>query len=234
MRKNIIAPLAIIAFFGLSLNSVHADSIILRPAGAYNSNLERFGASSNYQCVDEVSSDGDTTYVYNDGVDTILRDLYVAEALLEIPEGNITNVTVYQISRKDTSSSVVEAHGYIRANGSTNGADGIVFTTSYQTFTTVFTTNPGTDSAWEWCDFDTSNFRFGIEIYNEDSSKGRCTQCWVVINYEPISNETNETNNTGSSGYVSSDLNWTLIFGVVLAGGGIGGIAAYVSKKRRN
>lgn len=231
MRKIIIVPLAIIAFFGLSLNSAHADSIILRPAGNHTSNLDNYGDSMNYQCVDDVSSDSDTTYVYNDGSGTIVRDRYLIEELSEIPLGNITNVTVYQISRKDTSTSLVESHGYVWANGSNDGINGNIYTTSYQTFTSVFTTNPGTGSAWEWCDFNSSNFQFGVEIYNDGSSKGRCTQCWIVIEYDPPSNE---TNNTGSSGYISSDLNWALIFGVVLAGGGIGGIAAIVSKKRRN
>ena len=76
--------------------------------------------------------------------------------------------------------------GYCRSVvGGIGGSVGATktMTSSYQTFTQEYITNPETSTTWKWADF--ANYHFGIEGWGTSSKhEPRCTQYYVEIEYE--------------------------------------------------
>ena len=166
-----------------------SQDLTLRPSGTGSIEEldEDYSWLANWECVDESSSDGDNSYVYNGISITYRSDLYQLQNHGS-ETGTINSVRVFVNARKyanDPDNSYAET--YLRV-GSTNtyGAENVL-TGSYQVYSSVYTTKPGGGS-WTWADIDT--LQAGVRLKSGDIegsyvSIARCTQVWVEVNYTP-------------------------------------------------
>jgi hypothetical protein len=132
-----------------------------------------------YTLVDEAVADEDTTHFQC--ATNIHSFEFFGMGDTGVSEYNITNVrAVFRCKH-------VTATGYSRAIVGTGTSaysygDTKTSTTSYQTFTQDWTTNPRTGVAWVWSDF--TNYYFGVEGWGSATkSNNRCTQFYVEISY---------------------------------------------------
>jgi FlaG/FlaF family flagellin (archaellin) len=137
----------------------------------------------NWECVDDISSDGDSTYVYKSGSSTSWEtDTYDIEDS-GLTSGTINSVTVYAVCRDAT------GDGQARIAIQTNGQDFQEATTSltsgsWQTIFYMWNNNPDTGTTWTWSQIDALEAGVGLQEsgYGYDM---RCTQVWVEVNYTP-------------------------------------------------
>lgn len=137
--------------------------------------------NATWSLVDEAVADEDTSFFQ---CSTTARCFeFFGMGATGVSEGTITNVRVNFRCKHTT------ATGYSRACvGSSPTAGNYSYganktsTTSYQTFTEDWTTNPRTGVAWVWSDF--TNYYFGVEGWaSANKSNNRCTQFYVEISY---------------------------------------------------
>uniref|UniRef100_A0A6M3JX91 Putative tail protein n=1 Tax=viral metagenome TaxID=1070528 RepID=A0A6M3JX91_9ZZZZ len=144
------------------------------------------GAATNWECVDEVTADEDTTYVHSviDGVQQNI-DLYNLD---NIPfTGTINKVTVYVRWRIEGAPGGA-SYNYImvKTNGSESGGSGLAISnTSYANVSRELTLNPITAAAWTFTEVQA--LQAGVSIYRDDPwyPTVRVTQVWVVVNITP-------------------------------------------------
>ncbi len=134
--------------------------------------------ANRHTLVDEVVTDEDTSF-FQCSTTTHSFEFFGMSAT-GVSEGTITNVRVTFRCKHIT------GYGYSRAIIGTNTdfsyGDTKNSTTSYQTFTQDWTTNPRTGVAWVWSDF--TNYYFGIEGWSSSTkSNNRCTQFFIEITY---------------------------------------------------
>lgn len=137
--------------------------------------------TSDWLAVDEIISDGDTSYLYNNGVNNY--DVLAIQDPSSTP-GNIINVTVYAVAR-DESSGSNELYLAVNSGGTYStlpAYPGYTLTTTYATYSQSWTTNPNTGVAWTWVDI--TNLEVGIRGKSNHGSNLRCTQIYAIINYE--------------------------------------------------
>lgn len=130
--------------------------------------------------VDEVSADGDTTYVESADSTTRYLDLYNLPA--SSGAGTINSIKVYAVAKV--------------TGGSSTGSLDIGFktdeysiyytklaTTSYATQSQQWNTNPDTESAWTWEEIDDLQIGIRLRRGSEAGALTRCTQVYVEIDY---------------------------------------------------
>lgn len=179
MIKRILFASLIVASMVLALFPVvaYADSETLRPDATGDlAQLTPDPGAANWQNVDEESSDSDSTYVHNATGSTTLYDLY------NLPNGSgigtISNVKVYVRARRSASGSL--GYTMIKTNGVGYTGDTNLLGSSYANFSTTYSTNPQTGSAWQWSEINA--LQIGVKINNTlSSSRGRCTQVWCIV-----------------------------------------------------
>lgn len=161
-------------------------TVTLRPAGAGNeTNLTPNGAAANHGCVNEVSVDGDTTYV---DLGTIggTKDLYTIDTNSIGGSDTINSITVYLVARMVTTGRLMSGgvSATIRENGTTtNGLANNLTTTSYVTKSQTWTTKPSSGTAFTQTDI--TNLEIGVIISQSNANNVRCTQVYVVVDYTP-------------------------------------------------
>ena len=157
-------------------------TITLRPNGN-SSVVFTPSAGTNWENVDETSSDGDTTYnSHSGGVNVV--DVFTIESNSLIAGDTITNVSVYVTSRATSAGRLITASINTRINEnsvSTNGSSNNNGTT-YAEYSTSYNNRPS-DSA-SWTNTDITNLLIG---YNGgvQSTNLRVTQVYVVVTYTP-------------------------------------------------
>lgn len=156
-------------------------TLILRPTsvGRHTGLLDYPSSGNSYAKVDEKVSDGDTTYVYIDG--STGYDEYGITAPDDIIyEGTINSVTVY-INCKNYDTTSASCKTVMRVNSTDYYGSSVDITgvSSYTLYSTTYTTNPSTSTAWTWSDF--SGMEIGVYLSSTDQS--RCTQVYVEIDY---------------------------------------------------
>ena len=137
--------------------------------------------NATWSLVDEEVADDDTSY-FQCSATTHSFEFFGMSAT-GISEGTISNVRAVFRCRHAT------ATGYSRAcvgtaptTGNYSYGDTKTSTTSYQTFTQDWATNPRTSSAWAWSDF--TNYYFGVEGWGSGTkANNRCTQFYLEITY---------------------------------------------------
>lgn len=131
----------------------------LYPNGAGNSADWTPSAGANYECVDEVSTDGDTTYVSTDTTTNL--DLYAFTDLSHSP-ANIHAVQLVTAARKEDAGTVT-IQPKSRVGGTTRDA-GAAFgpTTSYAMNRVLLAQDPDTSSAWTQSGVNAAEF--GVEL----------------------------------------------------------------------
>lgn len=133
-----------------------------------------------WSLVDEEVSDDDTSFFQCSTATSSFE--FLGMGATGVSSGTITNVRIYFRCRS------VTAPGYSRAcigsaptAGNYSYGDTKTSTTSYQTFTQDWATNPRTGSAWVWSDF--TNYYFGVEGWAASKANNRCTQFFIEITY---------------------------------------------------
>jgi len=134
-------------------------------------------AATNWESVDEFSSDGDATYVEGDG-GTYATDLYNLDNTSL--SGAIRSVTIY-VNCKGTKEGV-GAYTWIKTNGVADDGTPETLTTSYADYSTVYTTNPQSGNPWTWDEINALQAGVGLKK-PAGGAASRCTQVWVVIEY---------------------------------------------------
>lgn len=151
--------------------------LIIRPnAPGLYSEITSSGCAANWQCVDEIISDGDATYV-----ESILgpwsKDAYELENTSVT--GTIDSISVFVRVRNTGSGQIANTAIVVNGNLYTGGNINLNAYPTYTVFSTTYITNPQTATAWIWIDI--NNLQAGIGI----KDPGRCTQVWVEIYYTP-------------------------------------------------
>lgn len=163
-------------------------SEILRPNGSGQySQLEDENCSTNWQCVDEVSADDNSTYVKGDN-SSLQRDLYTLTDPTTTT-GTIDSIVVHILVEGEGSghhhghyhggSSDPYAQTYIRTDNSNYEGSSINLddVNDYTEYTTTYIQNPETSSDWTWSEI--VDLEAGVRL-TEDA---RCTQVWVEVFY---------------------------------------------------
>jgi len=155
-------------------------TLTLRPTGAGSiTNLSGSGCASNYQCVDEVTSDGDATNV-NRPSNTYGTDIYEIED--PSTTGSIAGITVYCRARKGNVQGNVMPTVYTGSTEYNGTAQSL--TGSYADYGHQWTTNPNTGVAWSWSDI--TSLQAGVRLRGQNGVfPAYCTQVWVEVSYGP-------------------------------------------------
>jgi len=159
--------------------STMVDTLVLRPNGAGAlTNLTRSGCSSNYQCVQEVTADGDATRVMR-ADNSLATDVYA----LDNPTGatgTIQSVTVYCPARRTQNQGDAQLVIYMGGNEYRSATQNL--TTSYATYSETWTTDPS-GGQWTWTDI--TNLQAGVRLSGQNATfPAYCTQVWVEVVYE--------------------------------------------------
>jgi prepilin-type N-terminal cleavage/methylation domain-containing protein len=165
------------AFSGGGSTSV--DTLVLRPNGAGGlTNLTASGCSSNYQCVQEATPDGDGTRVIC-ASGTFATDVYA----LENPVGGasaIHSVNVFCQARK--TQALGQTQLVVYTGGAEHRGTAQDLTTSYATYSETWTADPS-GGQWTWADL--NGLQAGVRLSGQNSNfPGYCTQVWVEVIYE--------------------------------------------------
>ena len=148
----------------------------LRPNSAVTTNLTPAGDTPNYECVDEASSDGLTTYVV--GVASSSYDIYGFPAASV--SGVVVSVTVRAMVGR-TNTNLRFARTKLVVGGVTYDGLNPDITTDPNTFAEISTSyivNPYTGLTWE--SGDVAALQAGVEL---EGTSVMCTQIWIEVNY---------------------------------------------------
>ncbi len=153
-------------------------SEILRPDGVGSISNLTASSGSNYQCVDETSSDGDATYVKR-GSSSYATDVY-SLGNPSASSGTIDSVVVHCMVRRTKNQGDVQPTLYINSTEYNGSAQSL--TSSYVDYPQKWATNPSTSSAWTWTEI--NNLQAGVRAKGQNSIfPARCTQVWVEVFY---------------------------------------------------
>jgi len=154
------------------------DQETLRPNAAGTITGWTPSAGANFECVDEVTSDNDTTYVSTTGNN--IHDSYNLQDHV-VGSGTISNVRVYARAKSLTAGKNLRITVVI---GGTEyeGAD-IVLTDAYADYYEDWVQNPETLAAWTWADIDALEAGFRNRVAG--GVEHRVTTVWVVVEYTP-------------------------------------------------
>lgn len=179
----------LISSFGFPSVYALPDTETLRPnAVGDNSELTPVGDTPNWKCVDEATSDGDTTYVRSSITDELFYlDLYNIDASA-IPAGStINSVTVYAMIRS------IHATGKALFLIALKKSGGSVQLVAVASPSTTYVLNSASFNGITQVDLDA--LQIGVQIASTDYlgtyRQGRCTQVYVVIDYTPVAAEYN-------------------------------------------
>lgn len=155
------------------------DTLVLRPNGAGTiTNLTRSGCASNYQCVQEVTADGDATRVIR-ADNSLATDVYALDNPTGVT-GTIQSVTVYCRARRTQNQGNVMLVIYM--GGSEYRGTSQTLTGSYTNYSQTWATKP-TGGSWGWADI--TSLQAGVRISGQNSNfPSYCTQVWVEVVYQ--------------------------------------------------
>lgn len=144
--------------------------------------------SNHYDCVDEVTADGFTTYLLEDtSCYTYYRDLYNL-ADHSVGNGTINKITVYACcagwAGKINQPSLKIA---IKTGGATYEGSGITVADSYANYSNEWAQNPSNAHAWTWGEIDALQAGVALKSCNTvtPSYGTYCTQVYVGVDYTP-------------------------------------------------
>jgi len=176
------------------------DTIILRLESAGDSTaLTPFpAATANWDCVDDVTSDGDSTYVYS-ASNQFASDLYNLANTSQT--GGINSVTVW-VKVRGTRAANNVAKTLVKTNGVIYEGAGQDVTTGYSDISRIYDENPQTNAAWTWDEVNLLQAGCALKRAGPTDTT-RCTQVWVVVDYTPAQDEYTLTINIVGNGSVA-------------------------------
>jgi hypothetical protein len=153
----------------------------LRPnaSGTYTQ-CAGFGDSPNYRCVDDVTPDENATYVWP-GMFGLRIDTYATEDS-SVGTGIINSVTLYFRARLAGSCPTHTANTQLLTHSTLYAGTSETLTGSYADYSTVYTTNPNTGSAWTWTEVNDMEIGIGITGCSP-GNEPFVTQVWAVVDY---------------------------------------------------
>jgi len=162
-----------------------AQTVLLRPSGdTADNHLGTYPSSMpHYQCVNQVSPDGDATYVYAITSNYWTDDTYQLPNLA-FTSGTINYVTIHAVARTTGYGSTqlsLTTHGN-EYDGTDNSGYPFPLTSSWVEYTAVWSTNPYTHTAWTIQEI--NDLLVGCSLY-KTTGDAQCTQVYVEIYYTP-------------------------------------------------
>lgn len=158
---------------------------LLRPDGAGNSTQNTpNGAAENWQCVAEDTPDEDSAYVQCDAT-SYLKDTYSTQNH-SVGSGTISKVTVNIRCRQVESylDQTVYAKAVLRTHDTDYDSAEANLPDGYAIYSTEYTVNPNTGSAWTWDEIDALECGVSLKSAQSDAwDYARCTQVWVAVYY---------------------------------------------------
>lgn len=161
----------------LSMPSVN---ITVNGAGA-STQLTPIGTTPNWECVNETSNDGDTTYVRNTTASPLI-DTYTFDASSITATAYIMSVLISGLCKRVNTGGT--RRRVIRIGGTNYFSSSQSLTTSYSNGASnpAFFTNPANSLPWKVSDL--STMEIGIELTG--GTDARCTNCLITINYSIV------------------------------------------------
>jgi hypothetical protein len=159
-----------------------------RPNGAGDETViddQEPDSGAHWDKVDEVTSDGDNTYVYTENK-KYREDLYhIPDHSTQTAAGDIDNVEVYMVSKGQSNFEQESVYAHIKTGGSEyNGTEEMV-TTNYATYSYQWDTNPQTTVDWTWDDIDALQIGIGLRSPRDKGARfARCTQNYVEVDFD--------------------------------------------------
>jgi hypothetical protein len=173
-------------------NSVAAGTETIRPnaAGDETNIATVYPSGSNYQAVDDVTTDDASTYVTptiawpNEGTQ---RDLYNLAA--HTASGSIGSVKVYARMKRYNSTYASTAYIHVKTGSTVYTSSAKSLTSSWENYDYTWTTNPNTGIAWTWTDIDSLQAGITLDYTRHGTGgytigAGMCTQVWIEVNYD--------------------------------------------------
>ena len=155
----------------------------IRPdgAGAYGVQHNESGVATNWECVDEVTPDDLTTYIYNDNESSYDFDLYTLPNHTVFQHGDQLNVTVHYRVKNNTraecnASGPGTAIAKIRTHDTNYSLSSKTLSNSWTDYNYTWGLNPYTSQEWTWEEVD--NLQAGIDMI-----AGKCTQLYINVYY---------------------------------------------------
>jgi len=146
--------------------------------------LSAYPNPPNWACVDEATSDGDTTYVYSPMVYAWYRDLYNFPSPQQIGAGDTINSLTIKINvRKTDAAGAAVARTQLKTGGTEYNGTTQALTTTYTVKSQVYTTNPKTGLPWTLDDIIAIQAGVGCRTDIELIASARCTQVWLEVDY---------------------------------------------------
>jgi hypothetical protein len=160
--------------------SIPEEEIILRPTGDGSvKGLIVSGAINNWEAVDEIVNDEDSTRVYTSS-SSYMYDLYETENAPIFITGEISKVTVYYRVRSIVSSGD-NARAYIKVDGVPNYGNDQSLGNSYTTYSHEWLTNPVSGQEWTWTDINAMEIGVGLKSADDTC---RATQVYAIVSYK--------------------------------------------------
>jgi hypothetical protein len=131
---------------------------------------------ANWQDVDEASPDEDATYVFSPAAEDH-RDLYNLEDTSQT--GTINWIKVWVRCSGEGSAYTAIKTGGTAYEGSANALTG-----SYANYSTQYTTNPQTGSAWTWTQLNA--LQAGVRLVGAEKAPAKCTQVYIEVDYTAL------------------------------------------------
>ena len=150
---------------------------------------------NHYDCVDEVSSDGNTTQVQTNQTNWE-RDFYNI-VNHSVGTGVISSITVYarcwcsKVPDQNNLKIAIKSGTGAGAPDTPDESTEKTLTTSEAAYSNQWATNPATAAAWTWDEIDA--LQIGLVIrkpHSVDGGRSRCTQVYVEVDYITIHDET--------------------------------------------
>jgi hypothetical protein len=142
--------------------------------------LSGSGCPTDWQCVDDVISDGDASYV-ECPTTAYSFDLYGTEDSADTTCG-IVSVTVHISARRF----VKDAYGkaVIRTNGALFEGPEEYLNDDYSEFIVQWMNNPGTGSSWTWQEI--TDIEIGVGLRSTKATHSpRCSRVWLTVEQTP-------------------------------------------------
>jgi hypothetical protein len=143
------------------------------------------GAATGWECVDDVTSDGDTTYVLGPAATGVREEVFTIDSNSIGASDTINSVTVYGVaSRTAARSGNSQMNLSIRENSVyTVGGTTHAMTTTYTTYSQTWTVRPSDSANFTKADID--SLEIGMKTNTPGFSQHHTTQVYAIIDYTP-------------------------------------------------
>jgi len=161
-------------------------TLYLRPTAAGDeTNLTPYGATYNWDCVDETPADDWTTNVCTNYTVDYKRDLYNFEDTAQT--GTINWIKVW-MRGSSNATNLGRGKTAIKTEGTVyDGAENVLSMAGWANFSTQYTTNPSTGLAWTWTQLNALQAGVSLKgFWQPPATYAYCTQVYVEVDYTLI------------------------------------------------